>query len=107
MTNEELELIIGARVEEALKKQQEEKKKAINEDNIFLNEYCSLNKLGKDNLDHIDHKDNIKFLKKSWKKFLTKDPEFEKEKNIVAQKLGTIKRLLEYDLKKWEDEQED
>lgn len=107
MTNEELELIISERVEEALRKQQEEKKKAINDDNILLNEYCRLNRLEKDNLDNVDHKDNVRFLKKAWKKFITKDPEFEKEKNAVAQKLGTIKRLLDYDLKKWEDEQEE
>lgn len=106
MTNEELELIINARVKEVLEQERAAIKKKKENQNILVEEYCIQNNIEKDT-DHIAHVDNIRFLKRAWKKYRAKDPLWEEDKKLVAVKLDSIPRLIDYTLEKWEEEQED
>lgn len=106
MTDRELELIINARVKEALEEERAAIKKQKEDQNILLDEYCLQNRIEKDT-DHIAHVDNIKFLKRAWKKYRAKDPRWEEDKKLVAMKLDSIPRLIDHVLGKWEEEQED
>lgn len=106
MTNEELELIISARVKEALEEERAAIKKQKEDQNILLEEYCIQNRIENDNT-NIDHRDNIRFLKRAWKKYKDKDPRWEEDKKLVAKKLDSIPRLIDYTLEKWEEQQED
>lgn len=106
MTNDELELIISARVKEALEEERAAIKKQKEDQNILLDEYCLQNRIEKDNAD-INHASNILFLKKAWKKYKNNDPRWEEDKKLVAVRLDSIPRLIDYTLEKWEEQQED
>lgn len=106
MTQEELELIINARVKQALEEERALSKKQKEDQNILLDEYCLQNRIDKDNTD-IDHASNIRFLKRAWKKYRNNDPQWQEDKKLVAVKLDSIPRLIDYTLEKWEEQQED
>lgn len=106
MTHEELELIISARVKEALEEERALSKKQKEDQNILLEEYCLQQRIEKDNTD-IDHANNIRFLKRAWKKYRNNDPRWEEDKKLVAVKLDSIPRLIDYTLEKWEEQQDD
>lgn len=106
MTNEELELIISARIKDALEQERAAIKKQKEDQNILLEEYCLQQRIDKDNTD-IDHANNIRFLKRAWKKYRANDPQWEDDKKLVAVKLDSIPRLIDYTLEKWQEQQED
>lgn len=107
MTNEEFQLLIDARVKEALQREKDansEKKK--NAKNILVDDYCYLYNTTPDTT-NIDHVDNIKFLKRAYKHFQEKDPKWEQEKKIVAHKLQSFDRLIDHVLEQERQKMED
>lgn len=94
---EEIETLINARVAEALEADRRDRATADSDsdsdsENVFVADYCSLYNVTADT-EHIEHRKNIKYLKKSFREFDKLD---DYEKNEIAKILKTNRVMLRY-----------